>query len=117
MVFECRNNYDDIHYAVKRITLPASEENRKKVKREVKLHAKLDHKNVVRYFSTWEETPPPGWQKENDAWFTEADLGSMAPTADQSVTDLSFSLSRDPEVKRPKPSVNPLNPKIKQMPV
>merc|ERR1719219_2680231 len=47
VVFECRNNYDDIHYAVKRITMPASEENRKKVKREVK----LDHKNVVRYFS------------------------------------------------------------------
>ena len=110
VVFECRNNYDDIHYAVKRITLPASEENRKKVKREVKLHAKLDHKNVVRYFSTWEETPPPGWQRENDAWFTEADLGSMAPTADQSVTDLSFSLSRDPVVKVPKPSLNPLNP-------
>merc|ERR1719219_1628184 len=34
----------------------------------------------------------------------------MAATADPSVTDLSFSLSRDPEVKVPKPSQNPLNP-------
>ena len=48
VVFECKNKYDDIHYAVKRITMPSSEENRGKVKREVKLHAKLDHKNVVR---------------------------------------------------------------------
>ena len=112
VVFECKNNYDDIHYAVKRITLPTSEENRKKVKREVKLHAKLDHKNVVRYFSTWEETPPPGWQRDNDAWFADVELGSVAPTGDQSHTDLSFSLSRDPEVKVNKPSknLNPLNP-------
>ena len=25
VVFECKNKYDDIHYAVKRITLPSSE--------------------------------------------------------------------------------------------
>ena len=32
---------DDIHYAVKRITLPRWERERKKVLREVKLHAKM----------------------------------------------------------------------------
>ena len=31
VVFECKNKYDDINYAVKRITLPSTEENRKKV--------------------------------------------------------------------------------------
>ena len=46
VVFESKNKYDDIHYAVKRITLPSSEESKKKVMREVKLHAKLDHKHI-----------------------------------------------------------------------
>ena len=45
-MFESKNKYDDIHYAVKRITLPSSEESKKKVMREVKLHAKLDHKHI-----------------------------------------------------------------------
>ena len=62
MVFESKNKYDDIHYAVKRIRLPGGEERRKKVKREVRVLAKLEHKNIVRYFSSWEESPPLGWQ-------------------------------------------------------
>ena len=60
MVFECKNKYDDINYAVKRITLPNIKEYRNKVKGEVKLHAKLDHRSVMRYYSTWEEMPPAG---------------------------------------------------------
>ena len=62
VVFESKNKYDDIHYAVKRIRLPGGEERRKKVKREVRVLAKLEHKNIVRYFSSWEESPPLGWQ-------------------------------------------------------
>lgn len=61
-MFEARNKIDDGHYAVKRIRLPKSEEARKKVMREVKTLAKLDHKNIVRYFNTWIENPPPGQQ-------------------------------------------------------
>merc|ERR1712098_303951 len=115
VVFESKNRYDDIHYAVKRITMPSSEESKKKVKREVKLHAKLDHKNVVRYYSTWEETPPVGWQEENDSWWADMELGSIAPTSDPSVTDISFSFSRDPDIQQNQinPAIqnhNPLNP-------
>ena len=58
MVFECKNKYDYINYAVKRITLPSTDENGNKVKGPVKLHAILDHRNVVKYYSTWEERPP-----------------------------------------------------------
>lgn len=34
--------------------------------REVKALAKLDHVGIVRYFHTWIESPPPGWQEEKD---------------------------------------------------
>lgn len=60
VVFEAKNKIDDIHYAVKRIRLPKIEAAKKKVMREVKCLAKLDHKNIVRYFNTWLEKPPPG---------------------------------------------------------
>ena len=131
VVFECKNKYDDIHYAVKRITLPASEESRRKVKREVKLHAKLEHRNVVRYFYTWEESPPAGWQvpininqsvliiiyqsqpsvlivcycqDECDAQLNidMDNIGSVAQTTEQSATDTSFSLRRDQQIEERK---------------
>ena len=62
VVFEAKNRIDESNYAVKRIRLPRLEDGRKKVMREVKILAKLDHKNIVRYFNTWLERPPPGWQ-------------------------------------------------------
>ena len=31
VVLECRNKWDEVHYAVKRITQPGQEENRRKV--------------------------------------------------------------------------------------
>ena len=72
----------------------------------MKLHAKLDHKNVVRYYSTWEESPPPGWQEDHDAWFADMELGTPAQTSDHSVTDISFSLSRDQPLSKSTPKVN-----------
>lgn len=60
VVFESKNKLDEVHYAVKRVRLPVSEKAKKKVLREVKCLAKLDHKNIVRYFTTWLEYPPSG---------------------------------------------------------
>lgn len=37
-----------------------------RVLREVKALAKLDHKNIIRYFSCWKEQPPLGWEEEHD---------------------------------------------------
>ncbi|KAG8212795.1 hypothetical protein J437_LFUL019766, partial [Ladona fulva] len=48
-------------------------ESRDRVLREVKALAKLDHQNIVRYFNSWLEFPPPGWQEEQDkAWIGNA---------------------------------------------
>ncbi|VVC32390.1 Hypothetical protein CINCED_3A017374 [Cinara cedri] len=66
IVFEARNKIDDCHYAIKRIPLPSQEESRNRVLREVKALAKLDHQHIVRYFNTWLEEPPRGWQEKHD---------------------------------------------------
>lgn len=34
--------------------------------REVKALAKLDHPGIVRYFQSWFESPPAGWQESTD---------------------------------------------------
>ena len=44
------------------------EESAERVKREVRALAKLNHNNIVRYYNSWLERPPPGWQKESDQW-------------------------------------------------
>ncbi|XP_055908473.1 eukaryotic translation initiation factor 2-alpha kinase [Eupeodes corollae] len=67
VVFEAKNKLDDCRYAIKRITLPNKKESRERVMREVKTLANCEHHNIVRYFQAWVETPPPGWQEEEDS--------------------------------------------------
>jgi len=69
VVFEAKNKIDDCHYAIKRIVLPDSRESRDRVMREVRALAKLDHHNIVRYFNSWMESPPPDWQRQHDLTF------------------------------------------------
>lgn len=66
VVFESKHKIDDCKYAVKRIILPEKKESRDRVMREVKTLAQCEHKNIVRYFHTWVESPPPGWQEIED---------------------------------------------------
>ncbi|XP_045613966.2 eukaryotic translation initiation factor 2-alpha kinase [Procambarus clarkii] len=76
VVFQVRNKLDENEYAVKRITLPSKESSAERVKREVRALAKLNHINIVRYYNSWLESPPPGWQDEMDVHWKNSDVVS-----------------------------------------
>ncbi|CAF3396443.1 unnamed protein product [Rotaria sp. Silwood1] len=58
-VFKVQNKLDGCFYAVKQILLKsANKQVNKKITREVKLLSKLNHQNIVRYYSTWTEQMP-----------------------------------------------------------
>ena len=50
------------HYAIKRVDLPTNSIKMEQVLHEVKVLARLDHVNIVRYNCTWIETQPKGTQ-------------------------------------------------------
>ena len=55
-VYACKNRLDGRKYAIKKIRLSSAKHMEKqlhKVLREVKILARLDHKNIVRYFQAW----------------------------------------------------------------
>ncbi|KAI8609407.1 hypothetical protein BC830DRAFT_1150666 [Chytriomyces sp. MP71] len=54
-----KNKLDGMEYAVKRVKLKENKAGLEKILREVKVHARLSHKNVVRYFSCWLERAVP----------------------------------------------------------
>ncbi|XP_026332066.1 eukaryotic translation initiation factor 2-alpha kinase-like [Hyposmocoma kahamanoa] len=90
VVFEARNNIDDRHYAVKRITLPKQAEKRNRVLREVKALAQLDHEHIVRYFNAWVEEPPPQRQQQRDAeWVKKLEGGSALRSEEWTVVHSS----------------------------
>lgn len=66
VVFNCRHRLDDRSYAVKRIAVSNTCSAIERVKREAKAMAKLDHPGIIRYFHTWMERPPEGWQSVTD---------------------------------------------------
>uniref|UniRef100_A0A0R3RLQ0 Protein kinase domain-containing protein n=1 Tax=Elaeophora elaphi TaxID=1147741 RepID=A0A0R3RLQ0_9BILA len=66
VVFNCRNRLDDRSYAVKRIAVSNTTAAIDHVKREARAMARLDHPGIIRYFHTWMEKPPYGWQQAKD---------------------------------------------------
>ncbi|KAK8373529.1 hypothetical protein O3P69_019902, partial [Scylla paramamosain] len=71
VVCQVRNKLDENEYAVKRINLPTNKSSAERVKREVRAPANLNHTNIVRYYNSWLETPPPGWQHPQDTMHSE----------------------------------------------
>ncbi|VDN17308.1 unnamed protein product [Gongylonema pulchrum] len=74
VVFNCRNRLDDRSYAVKRVAVINSTTAIERVKREARAMALLDHPGIIRYFHTWMEKPPAGWQQEKDREILKIDL-------------------------------------------
>ncbi|KAL7669431.1 hypothetical protein ACOME3_010085 [Neoechinorhynchus agilis] len=61
VVFHARNKIDEREVAVKRVPLTRSIELD-----EVRTLARMHHDNVVRYYHSWVEKPPCGWQNDVD---------------------------------------------------
>jgi translation initiation factor 2-alpha kinase 1 len=53
--WRARNKLDDIEYAIKKIKLKQQDGYYDKIFREIKNLARLEHNNVVRYYSSWLE--------------------------------------------------------------
>lgn len=68
-VFRCENVLDGRQYAIKKVRISSGEEfsqRLQRVLREVKTLAKLDHPNIVRYYTAWLEAEESADEKEND---------------------------------------------------
>ncbi|GBM42936.1 Eukaryotic translation initiation factor 2-alpha kinase 3 [Araneus ventricosus] len=99
VVMEVKNKIDDCEYAVKRIRIKTEKYNELgygSVMREVKALAKLDHPGIVRYFNSWIESPPKGWQELKDK---ELDIVDVTRTA-TAASDFSSSLEAKIETKK-----------------
>ncbi|CAB0028667.1 unnamed protein product [Trichogramma brassicae] len=67
--------------------------SRERVMREVKALAKLEHHNIVRYFNSWLECPPPKWVEDHDKeWCKKNDFTASDITADSTAVDSSQNI-------------------------
>lgn len=94
-VFRCINGLDGREYAVKKVRIPGeSEEDERfsrklrRVLREVKILAVLDHPNIVRYYTAWLELEDEGTQKDRKDERNE-DTSSTPTFRDDTITATS----------------------------
>ncbi|GMT09382.1 hypothetical protein PFISCL1PPCAC_679, partial [Pristionchus fissidentatus] len=53
------------------ISNSSSEKEVRDALKEVRAMARFDHSNIVRYYGSWSERPPPGWQARVDLEMAE----------------------------------------------
>ncbi|CAD6190110.1 unnamed protein product [Caenorhabditis auriculariae] len=76
-VLLARNKLDSSDYAVKRIPLNSGNERlNRRIKREAKLFAKLNHPHVVRYYSAWIEEIVPVERNSTSTTVTSSEASS-----------------------------------------
>ncbi|XP_065827962.1 eukaryotic translation initiation factor 2-alpha kinase 3-like [Oscarella lobularis] len=94
-VYQVKKPLDGCSYAVKKIKLPKKYAAREKVLREVKALATLDHPNIIRYFSSWEECPPMAFQYRVKPPPDAKDESAMTATIQSSAALLSPSATTE----------------------
>lgn len=100
-VYKVRNKVDSRHYALKKVKLnPDNETLNEKIMREVKLLSRLNHENVIRYYTAWSEVVAgDSYSKIN---ITESgDDSALSPNINQESCILSqrdLSRSSDDEI-------------------
>ena len=97
---KARNLLDQRYYAVKIISIDDfSLPNFNKIIREVKSLARLEHQNIVRYYSAWIESNPDLYNHESDGSLSaESSEGSSSVKSfENSLTVRSSSDSQDSE--------------------
>ncbi|UJR37195.1 hypothetical protein I4U23_029903 [Adineta vaga] len=65
VVFEAINKLDERRVAIKRVSLKKSSGKERALK-EIRYLAVLNHPNLIQYYYAWNESPPIGWQEEED---------------------------------------------------
>lgn len=65
VVLKVKKNGTDDYYAIKRVL---AAESREKMEREIKIKD-CKHQNIVKYYDSWFEEPPPSWQENEDKKF------------------------------------------------
>lgn len=90
-VYHVRNKIDEREYAVKKITMRRASTNHAKIYREIKTLARLEHPNIIRYFSSWLEHSRLPKKKNNDARHV-----TKAPSAlDSQNDDMLFQMDHE----------------------
>ncbi|XP_044766134.1 eukaryotic translation initiation factor 2-alpha kinase [Coccinella septempunctata] len=99
VVFQVKQKIDECQYALKRIRLPNEKAKRERVMREVKALAKLEHQHIVRYFNSWVEHPPAGWQQTHDNnWLSDSEATSnMMTSSHRRTQSVSIAIESDEE--------------------
>ena len=88
VVMKVKNNLDGQIYAIKKIKLnPKNKSATKKLMREVKLLSRLNHENVVRYYTSWIEVS------------TILDDKSLDTTTSEESSDFSIKVKKSPKKK------------------
>ncbi|CAF3917079.1 unnamed protein product, partial [Rotaria sp. Silwood2] len=65
VVFEAINKLDQRCVAIKRVSLKKASGKERALK-EIRYLAVLNHPNLIQYYYAWNESPPVGWQEEED---------------------------------------------------
>ncbi|KAI7872798.1 kinase-like domain-containing protein [Spinellus fusiger] len=120
--WRARNKLDDIEYAVKKIRLGKELEedgmdSYERIFRESKNLARLEHHNVVRYYSSWLEYAPADnsvLESEGASW---DELSPNDRSSESSMSDSEDSVfhGQDPTFDEATPTFSPVQPSYEDM--